>query len=140
LNLIKEELKNISNTPADLRKFGITIGLILVITGSVMFWFDTSGYIWFTASGTILMFSAIVFPQVLKPLNTIWMGIAVVLGFIMTRVILTVLYFLVLTPVALIAKITGKKFIDKGFYREAETYWNIREKKEIVPSEYERQF
>jgi hypothetical protein len=138
--LIKEEIKNIPKTPADLRKFGITVGMLLVIIGSVMFWFETNGFIYFTIAGTFLVFSGIVFPYVLKPVYTAWMAVAVVLGFIMTRVILAVLYYLVLTPIALIAKISGKKFIEKGFDRGKQTYWNIREKKEINPVEYERQF
>jgi hypothetical protein len=140
LNLIKEEIKNIPKTPADLRKFGITVGMLLVIIGSVMFWFETNGFIYFTIAGTFLVFSGIVFPSVLKPVYTAWMAVAVVLGFIMTRVILAVLYYLVLTPIALIAKISGKKFIEKGFDRGKQTYWNMREKKEINPVEYERQF
>jgi hypothetical protein len=140
LSLIKEEIKNISNTPADLRKFGITVGVVLVVIGSVMFWFETNGFIYFTAAGTFLVFSGIVFPSILKPFNTIWMTFAVLMGFIMTRIILMVLYYLILTPIALIAKITGKKFIDKGFDKHQQTYWNFREKKEIVPAEYERQF
>jgi hypothetical protein len=140
LSLIKEEIRSISNTPSDLRKFGITVGMVLVIIGSIMFWFETNGYLYFTAAGTFLVFSGIVFPSVLKPFNMVWMTIAVILGFIMTRIILGVLYYLVLTPISLIAKISGKKFIEKGFDRNRETYWNVREKKEIIPSEYERQF
>jgi hypothetical protein len=140
LNLIKEEIKSIANTHSDLRKFGITVGMVLVIIGSIMFWFDTNGYIYFTAAGTFLVFSGIVFPSILKPLNLVWMTIAILLGFMMTRIILAVLYYLILTPISLIAKISGKKFIEKGFDRNLNTYWNKREKKEIIPSEYERQF
>jgi cytochrome b subunit of formate dehydrogenase len=140
LNLIKEEIKNISNTPSALRKFGISVGIVLVIIGSVMFWYETSGYFYFTLAGTFLVFSGIVFPSILKPLNTGWMTIAVILGFVMTRIILMILYYMVLTPISLIAKITGKKFIEKGFDKKKHTYWNIREKKDINPVEYERQF
>jgi hypothetical protein len=140
LNLIKEEIKNISNSPADLRKFGISVGIVLVIIGSVMYWFETNGFLYFTAAGTFLVFSGIVFPAILKPLNIVWMTFAVLSGFIMTRIILAVLYYLILTPIALIAKITGKNFIEKGFDKKKQTYWNIREKKDVNPIEYERQF
>jgi hypothetical protein len=138
--LIKEEIKNIKSSPSELKKFGLTVGLVLVIIGSVMFWFDTAGYIYFTIAGTFLVFSALVIPSILKPFNFVWMSLAVLLGFIMTRIILTLLYYLVLTPIALIAKIAGKKFLEQGFDKNKETYWEYREKKEIQPSDYERQF
>jgi hypothetical protein len=138
--LIKEEIRNISNTPADLRKFGITVGMVLVIIGSIMFWYETDGFIYFTIAGTILVFSGIVFPSVLKPLNIAWMSLAVVLGFFMSRLILLILYYLVLTPVSFIAKISGTKFLDTGFRKDVKSYWIYREKKEAEASEYERQF
>lgn len=138
--MIKEEIKNIKNSRSDLRKSGITVGIVLVIIGSVMFWFETNGYIYFTIAGTILVFSGIVFPEILKPFNIAWMTIAVLLGFVMTRLILIFLYYLVLTPISLIAKISGKKFIDYGFDKKKETYWNFREKKDVSPVDYERQF
>jgi len=58
----------------------------------------------------------------------------------MSRVILTLLFYIVLTPVALIAKLVGKKFMPIGFDKSAETYWEKRENKIKQPVDYERQF
>jgi hypothetical protein len=138
--LIKEEIKSIDNSPAALHKFGMAVGMVLVIIGSVMFWFDTPGFIYFTLTGTFLVFSALVFPKVLKPLNQAWMTLAILLGFVMTRVILMFLYYFILTPVAFLARATGQKFIEKGFDKKKETYWNYREQKEFQKVDYERQF
>jgi multisubunit Na+/H+ antiporter MnhG subunit len=68
------------------------------------------------------------------------MGLAIILGFFMTRVILTILFYLVLTPISFIARIVGKKFMDLKYDKSANTYWEKRsviQKKQI---DYERQF
>jgi hypothetical protein len=68
------------------------------------------------------------------------MGLAIVLGFVMSRVILTILYYLVLTPIGLLAKFVGKKFMILKYDKSAKSYWEKRaiiQKKQI---DYERQF
>lgn len=43
-----------------------------------------------------------------------WMKLAMLLGWINSRILLTVLFFLVLTPVALVARLLGKTSIRKN--------------------------
>ena len=62
------------------------------------------------------------------------------MGWVMTRVILTILFFTVLTPLGFIAKLFGKNFLDLKLDKEQNSYWEIREKKEIKPIDYEKQF
>ena len=98
--MFKEEFKHIKETEKDLRKFGLTVGGVLAIIAAVLFYFAKPSVVYFAIIGGILILLGLAFPQVLKPLNKIWMGMAIVLGFVMSRVILTILYYLVLTPIA----------------------------------------
>ena len=138
--MIKEEFKNIRCTKKDLRKFGITVGGVLILAAVVLFYFTKPAAIYFAIIGGILVSLGLVFPQGIKPLNKIWMGLAIVLGFFMSRLILITLFYIVLTPIALLAKLVGKKFIDLKYDKSAKTYW---EKRSIIPKkqiDYERQF
>jgi len=138
--MLKEEFKHIKETKKDLRKFGLTVGIVLVAIGVLLFYLEKSSAIYFTLIGGLLILLGILFPQLLKPLNKIWMGLAIVLGFIMTRVILTTLFYLVITPIGFLAKIFGKKFMLLKYDKSAKTYW---EKRSIIPKkqiDYERQF
>jgi len=138
--MLKEEFKNIKETKRDLRKFGLTVGGVLLILAALLFYFDKSSAIYFAIIGLLLFISGLTFPQILKPLNKIWMGLAIVLGFFMSRIILTVLFYIALTPIALIAKLVGKKFMILKYDKSANTYWEKRtiiQKKQI---DYERQF
>jgi hypothetical protein len=138
--MLKEEFKNIKETKRDLRKFGLTVGGVLLILAALLFYFDKSSAIYFAIIGSLLLISGLTFPQILKPLNKIWMGLAVVLGFFMSRLILTILFYIALTPISLIAKLVGKKFMILKYDKSAKSYWEKRtiiQKKQI---DYERQF
>jgi hypothetical protein len=138
--MFKEEFKHIKETKKDLRKFGLTVGGVLLIIAALLFYFEKSSSIYFAAIGGLLFISGLFIPQILKPLNKIWMGLAIVLGFFMSRLILTVLFYFVLTPISFIARLVGKKFMILKFDKPANTYWERRtiiQKKQI---DYERQF
>ena len=138
--MLKEEFKNIKEGKKDLRQFGLTVGGVLLIIGAVLYYFEKSSALYFIIIGGVLFLFAIIYPKVLKPLNKVWMGLAIVLGFIMSRIILTVLFYLVLTPISLLAKIFGKKFMNLKYDESAETYWEKRTIKEKNHLDYERQF
>jgi len=140
LNMLKEEFKHIIDTTKDLRKFGITVGGVLLAIGLLLFYFGKPSAIYFAVIGGLLILFGGLFPQFLKPLNKIWMGLAIILGFIMSRVILTILFYLVLTPIAVLAKLVGKKFIVLKYDKSANTYWEKRTNIHKKQIDYERQF
>jgi hypothetical protein len=138
--MLKEEFKHIKETKKDLRKFGLTVGIVLAAIGTLLFYFEKSSAIYFTIIGGLLILLGILLPQLLKPINKVWMGMAIVLGFIMTRVILTTLFYLVITPIGFLAKIFGKKFMILKYDKSAKTYWEKRSNIQKKQIDYERQF
>jgi hypothetical protein len=138
--MFKEEFINIKESKKDLRKFGLTVGGVLLLIAALLFYFEKPSANYFTIIGGILFISGLLIPQILKPLNKIWMGLAIILGFFMSRIIITVLFYIALTPISIIAKLVGKKFMILKFDRSINTYWEKRtiiQKKQI---DYERQF
>ncbi len=138
--MLKEEIKNINSSEKELRKFGITVGLVLVFVSLLLFYFDINIYQYFSIPGGLLIIFGIIVPRVLKPIQIGWMTLAVLLGFIMSRVILTILFYLIVTPIGLLTKIFKKDFLDLRISKSQKSYWNYREKKEYTPVDTERQF
>jgi len=138
--MLKEEFKHIKETKKELRKFGLTVGSVLAAIAILLLYFEKPSAIYFAVIGVLLILFGALFPQLLKPLNRIWMGLAIILGFIMSRVILTVLFYLVLTPIAILAKIVDKKFMVLKYDKSAETYWEKRTNIHKKQIDYERQF
>ncbi len=140
IKIIIEEIRAIKSTRKELRNFGLVVGGVLIAIGAFLYWKDRPAHPYFLIIGGALAFAGLILPSVLKPFQKVWMGFAVVMGFFMTRVILTILYFLVLTPLGIAAKIFGKRFMELKIPKDKTSYWNIRDAKELDKKDYERQF
>lgn len=138
--MLKEEIKNIKEDKTTLRKFGLTVGIVLLLVGIVLYLTGKSSSVVFGGAGVLLVLFGLILPNILKPLNKIWMILALIMGWFMSRVILTILFYLVLTPIGITAKIFGKKFLNLKIDKEAKSYWEKREKSVTKKIDYERQF
>ena len=138
--MILEEIKNIKETKKDLRKFGVTVGIVLLLIASFLLWKNSNSYFYFGLIGAFLILEGLISPILLKPLNKLWMILAILMGWVMTRVILTILFFLGITSIRLISKIFRKEFLELKIDKSKESYWEKREKIEKKPIDYERQF
>ena len=132
-----EEIKNIKTNKEEIRKFGFLIGGVLIAISIFMLWKALFFYQFVFVIGAIFIISGFFIPMVLKPIYIIWMTFATILGWIMTRVILAILFYLIVTPIGLIAKIFGVKFLDLSWNKNVNSYWNKRDKK---VSDIEKQF
>lgn len=134
-----KELKNIKSGRKDLRNFGLVIGFFLVILGLIALWRGRFN-IYLFGIGIFFVLLGLIFPNILKPFQKVWMAMALVLGWIMTRVILIVAFYVIFGIVGLLAKIFGKCFLELGFDSAAKTYWHKRNKTPSTKEELENQF
>ena len=137
---IIEEIKNIKGDKSDWKKFGITMGIILSIIGCYLLWKKNNYYEYSFFPAAAFFITGLIFPSVLKPVYKVWMSLSVVMGFIMTRVIMVIIFYLIVTPLGLIASLTGKEFLDMKIDKNAKSYWIVKERMQKVKSDYERQF
>ena len=138
--MIKDEINSIKQSPKDLRKFGLTVGIVLLLIAFFLIWKHKPSQFYFLSIGALLILSGLLFPLILFPLNKVWMTLAILLGWLMTRVILSVLFYLVITPISLIARISGKHFLDLKIDKTRASYWEKRKNVPSTPTDYERQF
>ena len=135
-----EEIKNIKSEKSDLRKFGITVGLILMIVSGFLFWKEKESFQIFLAIGITLFLTAIAIPSVLKPVYWIWMIFAIILGWFMTRLILSLLFYVVFTSIGLTLRLFGKQFLELRWDKSKDSYWNYRTTEHLKKENYEKQF
>jgi hypothetical protein len=138
--MLIEEIKNIKSDKKELKKFGITIGIVLAILAGFLLWREKDTYKIFMIISAAFILLGLILPTILKPLQKAWMILAVVLGWFMTRVILSILFYLVFTTIGLGGRLLGKKFLDLKMDGSRESYWINREKKPFSKGGYERQF
>lgn len=138
--MLIDEIKHISSTRQDLRKFGLTVGIFLLLLAAGAFWFGKSYFPYLLLPGLALLLSGLAFPAILKPLQIAWMTLAVIIGWFMNRVILGLLFFSAVTLIGLIGRLVGKQFLDIKWDTSPNSYWHYREPQPFEKSHYEQQF
>jgi hypothetical protein len=93
-----------------LREFGFVTGsIVAILFGLFVPWLFNKEYpLWPWYIFAILALVAVVLPAALKPVYNVWMRFGMVMGWINTRLILGVVFYIMFTPVAMILKILGK--------------------------------
>jgi len=103
------------------------------------YWPSTTSYVLVSVAVVLTVILPIA-PRALTPLFKAWLKLAHALGFVNTRILLTVLYYAVLTPTGLIMRVAGrdpmKRKLDKADgYWERCTIEGLKDR-----GRYERQF
>jgi hypothetical protein len=137
---IREDIKQLRTSDHDLRKFGLVVGGVFAALGLLFLWRHPGRSPYFLWPGGTLLLFGLVLPRALKWVYIAWMSVAFVLGFVMAHVILTLFFYLVMTPIGLVARWFGQDFLSLKLDRAAKSYWLPREKKARSPADYERQF
>ena len=86
--MLIEEIKNIKSDTINLRKFGITIVIILLLFGIFFWWKRNDIYIYFLIFSAIFVLICLTVPVILKPLQKVWMSLAIIIGYFISRIIL----------------------------------------------------
>ena len=139
--MIREELRQLSTTPRDLRKFGLAVGAVFLLLGLWCLFRHKPAWPYLLSPGALLVVFGLVVPRALHPVYLGWMAMAFALGLIISTVLLALFFFLVITPVSLLARLFGKDFLSLRLDRAAASYWLPRERgAPRQPADYEKQF
>jgi hypothetical protein len=97
-------------TRSEGRKFGLVLGGALIAVGGILVSRDrrTAGATVLVIGG-ILTAAALIIPTRLGPVQTIWMGLGRALSKITTPISMSIVFFLVLTPIGLLARAFGHR-------------------------------
>lgn len=95
-------------TPREGRKFAFTVGTAFLVLAGVLFWrgherFATA----FGAIGGTLLLAGLVIPGRLGPVWHGWMAMAHAISRVTTPIFLGIVFYLVLTPIGVLRRITG---------------------------------
>ena len=125
------------------RAFGCTVGSILVLIGVAKVF--VAGALSSAASvllgaGAILLLLGIIAPSRLSPLNRIWLRLGALIAKLVNPIVLALLFFFVVTPMALVVRMAGKRPLRLTPDRTASSYWICRDVPQTEASSMRRQF
>ena len=110
-------------TTKELRKFGLVMTVPLALIGGYLWWKDNQTFLYLFSAAGFFLSTGLLVPQVLRPVEKAWMWFAEILGAIMTRVILTLAFLLVMLPMGLLLKLIGKDLLDLKMDPGRTSYW-----------------
>lgn len=131
-----EKLSTDKNT---LKKFGYTMAIAFGIIAALLFFRGKETYRFFCVIAAFFLAGAAFLPSPLKFFYIPWMKFAFLLGWINTRIILCIVFYLILTPIGLIMRLFRDP-LDRKIDKDALTYWVKKEKSGIDKTSYEHQF
>ena len=110
-------------SPKELRKFGlVTAGMLILFFDLLIPWiWDIAMPVWPLYPAIILVSMALIIPAALGPFYTIWMRFSLVLGWINTRIILGLIFFLVFFPFGILMRMFNDPMRRK-FDQTADSY------------------
>jgi hypothetical protein len=121
-------MENVEVTNKILRQFGLMVGGVFFVIGLWPFlWRQEAIRDWAVVSGALLSVAGLAVPATLKHLYQGWMWVGHVMGWVNTRIILSVLFYGIVTPMGLVMKLTGRDPMCRGFEPDAQTYRVIRQ-------------
>ena len=134
----RKELKNVTTPEA--RKTGLLVAVVLVAAAAI-FWYRgrlTAAVVAGSIAGLLTLIAVFV-PRLAKLFHRGWMRFAFALGYVNSRIILTIIYFLVFVPYGLVSRLFGRDPLQlRG--KDSESYWHRRTVTRQTKEQFERLF
>jgi hypothetical protein len=141
MNIHGSSERDDSLKPGSARSFGIVFAIVFAIVGLFPLLSD-GGDIrhWGLVISSIFLGSALFAPAILMPLNRIWFKFGLLLHKFFNPLVMAIIFFVFLTPMALIVRFLGKLSLERGPDRDATSYWIAREPAGPSPKSMINQF
>ena len=138
---LKLETRNLKLVFRAEKEFGLIVGGMFTLLS--LWWIYRGKFVHVVyvllPLGLLLVLLAVIVPRVLIYPNKAWMKLAEVLSFIMTRVILALVFFLVLTPIGVIKRMLGWDPLQRRAGSK-ESYWKAYSVRQQDPRHYEKMY
>lgn len=131
----REAVKSSSN-----RAFGIVFTVVFAAIGAFPLIGGNTPRWWAVGLAVLFLLAAIAYPRCLSPLNRLWTRFGLLLHRIVNPIVMGLLFFLVVTPTALVMRILGKRPLHLKTDPDAPTYWIPREPPGPAPESMKQQF
>ena len=108
--------------------FGLLFFVVFLIIGLWPLLKGENPRIYFFPFAFLFLILGLINSKILTPLNRAWIKFGELLGIIIAPIVMGVIYFLVLTPLSFLIRISGKDLLKIKYSKKIKTYWEKRTK------------
>jgi len=112
--------------------FGLLFFIVFLLIGLWPLIKGDSPRILFFSIALVFLILGIVNAKILTPLNRLWIKFGEILGKIIAPIVMALVYFVILTPLSFLIRISGKDLLKVKFSNKVNTYW-IKRIKDLGP-------
>ena len=109
------------------KSFGILFFVVFFLYGIWPILSSNEIRIWSLSMGIIFLILGLLNSKLLTPFYNIWIKLGTLLGRIVSPIVMFLVYFVFITPLAVIIRLLGKDLLRKKF-NKSPSYWIKREK------------
>lgn len=131
----REEVRRSSD-----RSFGVVFAAAFLVIALFPLVRGGEPRLWALAVAAAFLGAALIRPALLAPLNRLWFRFGLLLGRVTNPLIMGLVFFLVITPMAVIMRLRGKDPLRLRPDREAKSYWIERVPPGPAPASMTNQF
>jgi hypothetical protein len=122
------------------RSFGLVFGGVFALIGCLPLLHFAQPRWWALGLAVAFALIALVWPQILHPLNQAWLALGRLLHRVVSPVIMGVIFFVCVTPIAWIMRLRGKDVLSLARRDNLSSYWITREPQPPASETMKRQF
>ena len=104
------------------RSFGIVFFVVFLLISLYPLINSENVRHWSLAVSCIFLILGILNSNLLSPLNKIWFKFGILLGRIISPIVMGIIFFLVVTPIAFMMRLLGKDLLNLK-YNDNQSYW-----------------
>jgi len=124
------------------RKFGLVMAAAIVVLGLIRY--ALHGFaqfpMWFFVMAGAFAVLGLAVPQALKPVLIVWLKFALVLNWVMTHILLTIVYWLVIAPMGTVMRIFSEDPLKRKWLPKEQSYWESPEEQPAELEHWRNQF
>lgn len=119
------ELSALDTSKRALRKFGLSVGAVFALICALGVWKQWSQpvVLLFGGLAAFLIVFGLAAPVWLRSVHRVWMTFALALGWCMSRLILTILFWLAIFPIAMLGRLMKLPFTQMRRATPRDSYW-----------------
>ena len=139
LNWIRNKWKEFDAPPEKIRSFGLILSLILFSFGVLSYFRGHHHYKIEWPLGVAIFFLTFAAPRILSYVYRVWMMVAERISWVLLRILLGILFYVVISPISVVNRLRGNDLLDQKIDPSRLTYWKKKTRREGI-KHYEQLF
>lgn len=125
-----------TSSRSEQRKFGVVMAVAIVVVTCIHWLLRGHLAVWPLYLAAAFLVLGLIAPRLLQPVFIVWMKFALAINWVVTRVLLSIVFFFLIAPMGVIMRIASEDPLKRRFEPDSPSYWEDAEEQPTDPNRY----